>query len=63
MDADRYKAALELIAGLPRECLFFWTDRGGRLRERMTAADLARAILSNQLDLGDVKQERRDTPR
>jgi hypothetical protein len=63
MEQDRYKAALELIAGLPRDALFYWTDRSERLRERMTAADLARAVLADQLDLGEVKHERRETPR
>lgn len=58
-----YEAALRLIADLAPASRFYWIDRSGRSRERMTAADLARAVLNGQVDLSQVSQDRRDTER
>lgn len=56
---DRYKSALELIAGLAPDARFFWTDQSGRRRENMSAADLARAILAGLVEPDAVGQDRR----
>jgi len=63
MADNRYKTALELIAGLAPDSRFFWTDRGGRLREHMSAADLARAVLSDLVQLETIGQDRRSEGR
>ena len=59
MTEANYKAALELIAQLAPDSRFFWEDREGRQRDLMTAADLARAVLGDQVDLAKVSKERR----
>lgn len=63
MTQDTYKAALELIAQLAPDSRFFWVDKEGRQRDLMTAADLARAVLADQVDLSQVSKERRGTLR
>lgn len=60
MDHERYRSAIELIAGLAPDARSFRTDRSGRRRENMSQADLAWAILADLVDPDVVGQDRRN---
>ena len=57
------RVALELIAKRGSDARFFWVDKQGDRHEQMTVADLARAVLNDEIDPAELTLDRRRSRR